>query len=290
MLWKKITAIVTNRKLDQDTLDALEEGLITSDLGPVVAAQLVEELAKGRFGKDIAEEELKSILAAQIEKILQKSGGVGIDTLAVGDAPRVVVMVGVNGSGKTTSIAKLARHFTARGKKLVLGAGDTFRAAAVEQLGEWAKRTGADFMSRETGADSAAVAFDTVDRAKRDHADMAIIDTAGRVHNRQDLMQELEKIIRVIKKADPTAPHAVILTLDATIGQNAIAQVEAFHAAVPLTGLVVTKLDGSARAGVVVALAARFGIPILAIGTGEGENDLQPFDPIEFSRSLVFEK
>lgn len=290
MLWKKISDIVTKRPLDRAMLDALEEGLITSDLGPVVAAELIAELENARFGKDITADEVRDILAVQIAAILQKTPRMSIEALAGGDTPRVVLVLGVNGSGKTTTIGKLARHFTAAGKKVMLAAGDTFRAAAVEQLGEWARRTGAAFVARETGADSAAVAFDAVTRANGDKTDIVFIDTAGRVHNRHDLMQELEKIVRVIKKADLTAPHHVVLTLDATIGQNALVQLEVFHATVPVTGLVVTKLDGSARAGVVVALARRFNIPILAIGTGEGGDDLQPFDPKEFAQRLVFGK
>jgi fused signal recognition particle receptor len=275
---------VTKKPLDQAGLDRLEEILIEADLGPTLAAKLVEEFASTRFGKEVSADEIKTALAAQIEKILQP---VAKPLSIEGHKPFVMLMVGVNGSGKTTTIGKLAQHYTQDGKKVVLAAGDTFRAAAVEQLKLWGTRTGATVIAKGQDADSAAVAFEAVQQAQSDNADILMIDTAGRLHTKANLMEELSKIDRVIKKQIPDAPHAVILTLDATIGQNALTQIEQFHAAIPLTGLVVTKLDGSARGGVVVALAEKFKLPIIAIGVGESAEDMQPFDSKEFSNSLM---
>lgn len=276
---------VTKRPLDQAALDALEEALIAADLGPSLAAHLVADFAKTRFGKEVSEMEIKQALAKQIDAILAPvAKPLVIDPQ---HKPFVILMIGVNGSGKTTTIGKLAQHYGTQGKKVVLAAGDTFRAAAVEQLQEWGARTGAEVIAKGHGADSAAVAFEALEKAKIMHADIVMIDTAGRLHNKANLMEELGKIVRVINKQIPDAPHAVLLTLDATIGQNAIAQIEQFHAVIPVTGLIVTKLDGSARGGVVVALADRFKLPVVAIGVGETAQDLQPFESQDFSESLL---
>ncbi len=297
-LTQGIVDAVTKRPLDQSALDELEEVLIMADLGPSLAARLVEDFGKNRFGKQVTESEVKQALAEQITEILKavtpatEPGSSGdilarIPGQARDDGLRVILMVGVNGSGKTTTIGKLAAQFTSAGNKVVLAAGDTFRAAAVEQLRIWSERTGATFISKGQEADAAAVAFEAVEAAQREGADVLLIDTAGRLQNKTQLMDELAKIVRVIQKRLPDAPHATILTLDATTGQNALAQVEEFSRIAPLTGLVVTKLDGSARAGMVVALAEKFALPILGVGVGEGVADLQPFDAAEFSHRLL---
>jgi fused signal recognition particle receptor len=276
---------VTKRPLDQSALDELEESLIMADLGPQLAAKLVADFAKTRFGKEVTEQEVRQALAVQIEEILQPVA----QSMVIDETirPFVLLMVGVNGSGKTTTIGKLAQKFTGHGKKLVLAAGDTFRAAAVEQLQVWGNRTGATVIAKELNSDAAAVAFEAVQQAQIQQADMVMVDTAGRLHNKANLMEELAKIQRVLQKADLNAPHMTLLTLDATIGQNAIAQVEEFNRIVPLSGLVVTKLDGSARAGIVVALANRFKLPIFAIGVGEGADDFQPFHAGDFAKVLM---
>lgn len=275
----------TKRLLDQDALDRLEEILIAADLGPGLAARLVADFADTRFNSEVTGAEVKTALAAQVERILQPVA----QKLAIDDSkkPFVILMVGVNGSGKTTTIGKLAQHYTQAGKKVVLAAGDTFRAAAVEQLQMWGQRTNATVIAKGLNTDAAAVAFEALQAAQQENADIVLIDTAGRLHTKSNLMEELSKMARVIKKQIPDAPHAVVLTLDATIGQNAVTQVEQFDAAIPLTGLVVTKLDGSARGGVVVALAEKFKKPIIAVGVGEGAADLQPFDAGQFSRALL---
>lgn len=276
----------TKRLLDQAALDRLEEILIEADLGPTLAAKLVQDFSDTRFGSEVTGEEVKNALATQIAAILQPVA----KPLSIDDnnkRPFVILMVGVNGSGKTTTIGKLAQQFTQAGNKVVMAAGDTFRAAAVEQLQMWGQRTGATVIAKGLNTDSAAVAFEAVQQAQSDHADIVLVDTAGRLHTKSNLMEELTKISRVIQKQIPDAPHAVVLTLDATIGQNAVTQVEQFNMAVPLSGLIVTKLDGSARGGVVVSLAERFNLPVFAIGVGEGADDLQPFDADEFARALV---
>jgi fused signal recognition particle receptor len=276
---------VTKRPLDQAMLDELEEALIAADLGPVLATQIVDDFATSRFGKDVSGDEIKQALAGQVTRVLQP---VAKPLLIPADKrPFVMLMIGVNGSGKTTTIGKLATQFGAQGKKIIVAAGDTFRAAAVEQLNIWAERSGAAIVEKGLNSDPAAVAFAALEQAERDNADIVMIDTAGRLQNQQNLMDELAKIQRVIQKKIPDAPHAVILTLDSTIGQNALQQIELFNAIVPLTGLVVTKLDGSARAGVVVAIAQKFKIPIIAVGVGEKAADLQAFDAEEFARALV---
>lgn len=284
-LTEGLTSVFAKRKLDDETLAELEEALIAADLGPSVAAQLVADFAKNRFGKDIAENEIKEALAAQIANILRPCAKpLAIDP---GAKPFTILMVGVNGTGKTTTIGKLAQHYREQGLSVMMAAGDTFRAAAIEQLKIWGDRAGVPVVSGAQGGDSAALAFQALERARKERTDILLIDTAGRLHNKNDLMQELAKIVRVIKKLDPSAPHATILTLDATTGQNAHAQVETFRELAQVTGLIVTKLDGSAKGGVLVALADRFGLPIHAIGVGESAADLQPFSAEDFARSLV---
>ncbi len=277
--------LVTKRPLDQAMLDALEEALIAGDLGPSVAVQLVDDFATTRFGKDVSADEIKQALAAQVTQLLMPVAKPLV--IPADKKPFVMLMVGVNGSGKTTTIGKLATQFGGQGHKIIVAAGDTFRAAAVEQLTVWSERSGATIVEKGLNSDPAAVAFAALEQAEREGTDIVMIDTAGRLQNQQNLMEELAKIRRVIEKKIPDAPHAVILTLDATIGQNAIPQIELFNSIVPITGLVITKLDGSARAGVVVAIAQKFKIPIIAVGVGEKAADLQAFDAAEFAKALV---
>ncbi|MGE0095744.1 MAG: signal recognition particle-docking protein FtsY [Alphaproteobacteria bacterium] len=284
-LTQGITGIFTGRKLDQAMLDELEELLIAADLGPATAAKVVKEFGRTRFGKDIAETEVREALAEEIAKILAPVAvPLSIDPAR---KPHVVLVVGVNGTGKTTTIGKLAKQMRDDGRSVMLCAGDTFRAAAIDQLKVWGERTGAAVIAREPGANAAGLVYDALAEAKAKGADVLIIDTAGRLHNKADLMAELDKVIRVIRKLDPDAPHSTLLTIDATTGQNAHAQVEIFQKTAPITGLVVTKLDGSARGGVLVALADRFKMPVNAIGVGEGVEDLRPFDPKDFARGLM---
>jgi fused signal recognition particle receptor len=280
-----ITKIFTDAKLDLATLEALEELLITADLGPDLAAELIQNFDKERFNKNITGAEVRTELSARIAKILNPvAKPLVIDT---SKKPFVILVVGVNGAGKTTTIGKLAQKYKSDGLNVMLAAGDTFRAAAIEQLQVWGNRAGVPVISKTQGADSAALAHEAVLAARAANADVLLIDTAGRLHNKSDLMAELEKILRVIKKQTPDAPHAVLLVLDATTGQNAISQTKTFKDMVAVTGLVVTKLDGTAKAGVVVALARQFGLPIHAIGVGEQAEDLSAFDAIEFSKSLL---
>lgn len=280
--------LVTRKKLDQDMLDELEELLITADLGPKTAAKLIEEFGKDRFGKDISEQEIKEALAASIAHILKPVAGQMLMDCEQDTGPFTVLVCGVNGVGKTTTIGKIAHnlHYD-EGKTVVMAAGDTFRAAAIEQLQIWAERAGASFLAKDVGADAASVAYEAYEKAKEEGADVLFIDTAGRLHNKSNLMAELEKIIRVLKKQDENLPHAVLLVLDATTGQNAHEQVRTFKEMVNVTALAVTKLDGSAKGGVVVSLADRFGLPICYVGVGEQAGDLQPFHPDEFAKSLV---
>ncbi|WAC28673.1 signal recognition particle-docking protein FtsY [Ancylobacter sp. SL191] len=280
-----ITDLFTKRKLDATTLEDLEDILIRADLGVETSARIAEAVGKGRYEKGIDPEEVRALVAAEIEAVLTPiATPLSFETTS---KPFVLLMVGVNGSGKTTTIGKLASTLRAQGKKVVLAAGDTFRAAAIEQLKVWADRTGATIVSREPGADAAGVAFDGLAKARADGADVLIIDTAGRLQNRAELMAELEKVVRVIKKQEPGAPHAVVLTLDATVGQNALSQVEAFTRVAGVTGLVMTKLDGTARGGILVAIAAKHRLPVHLIGVGEGIDDLQPFAARDFARAIV---
>jgi len=280
-----LTAAFTKRKLDDEALEELEDMLIAADLGPAVAARLIANFRKTRFGKEVSDNEIRESLATEIAKILTP---VAIPlTPDIDRKPFVILMTGVNGAGKTTTIGKLAAFYRDYGLTPTLAAGDTFRAAAVEQLQIWGQRSGSPVISAPPNTDAASLAHDALVKAKASNADILLIDTAGRLHNKTALMEELRKIIRVIRKIDPTAPHATLLTLDATIGQNAITQVKTFKDMVELTGLVVTKLDGSARAGIVVALADTFKLPVHAVGTGEQAADLRPFDATEFARALV---
>jgi fused signal recognition particle receptor len=282
---ESITGLFTKKKLDQATLNDLEDALIQADLGVSVAARLVEKLGKERFGKEVTDEEVRAAFADDIAEILAP---VAVQ-LAVDPArkPHVVLVIGVNGSGKTTTIAKMAHLFKGEGRKVMLAAGDTFRAAAVEQLKVWGDRAGVPVVSKQTGADAAGLAYEALEKAKAEGCDVLLIDTAGRLHNKTNLMEELAKIVRVIRKLDPTAPHSSLLVLDATVGQNAHAQVETFKSLSPVDALVLTKLDGSAKGGVLVALAEKFKLPVVAIGVGEGIDDLRPFEARAFARSLM---
>jgi fused signal recognition particle receptor len=282
---ESITGLFTKKKLDQETLNDLEDALIQADLGVTVAARLVEKLGKERFGKEVTDEEVRAAFADDIAEILQP---VAIPLkIDAAHKPHVVLVIGVNGSGKTTTIAKMAHLFKVEGKSVILAAGDTFRAAAVEQLKVWGDRAGVPVIARQTGADAAGLAYEALEKAKAEGCDVLLIDTAGRLHNKTNLMEELAKIVRVIRKLDPSAPHSSLLVLDATVGQNAHAQVETFKALSPVDALVVTKLDGSAKGGVLVALAERFKLPVVAIGVGETIDDLRPFEARSFARSLM---
>lgn len=273
------------RKLDGEAVADLEELLIQADLGPATAAKLASALTKRRFEREVDEGEIRTALAEEIAVILAPVAKPL--TLGAGHKPHVVLVVGVNGSGKTTTIGKIAQQLRAEKKRVTLAAGDTFRAAAIDQLKIWGERTGCPVVARQPGADAAGLAFEALEQAKARGDDALLVDTAGRLQNKTELMAELAKIIRVLKKVDATAPHTVLLVLDANIGQNAHQQVEAFRSIAQVTGLAVTKLDGTAKGGVVVALAERFGLPVHAIGVGEGADDLRPFDPKDFARSLV---
>jgi len=279
-----LTDLVRKRQLDAALLDEVEDALIRADLGTATAARISDIIGQGRYDKDISADDLKAVIAAEVEKVLTP---VAKPLSIEGAKPFVILVSGVNGSGKTTTIGKLAAKLQREGKKVMLAAGDTFRAAAIEQLKIWGGRVGAKVIAHEQGSDPAGVAFDAVTAAKAEGADVLLIDTAGRLQNRAELMDELEKILRVMKKVDPSAPHAVLLVLDATVGQNAISQVEVFGKIAGVTGLVMTKLDGTARGGILVAIAEKFGLPIHFIGVGESIDDLQPFTAREFSRAMA---
>jgi fused signal recognition particle receptor len=277
--------LVTKRRLDAAMVEELEETLIRADLGVSAAARIAAAVGEGRYDKAISADEVKTVLASEVEKTLASvAQPLAIDTAK---KPFVILVVGVNGSGKTTTIGKLAAKLRAEGRSIVLAAGDTFRAAAIEQLKIWGQRVGANVVAREQGADSAGLVFDAIANAKAENADVLLIDTAGRLQNRSELMSELEKVVRVIRKADPGAPHAVLLVLDATVGQNALSQVEVFQKTAGVTGLVMTKLDGTARGGILVAIAEKFGLPVHFIGVGESVDDLEPFAARDFARALV---
>jgi fused signal recognition particle receptor len=282
-LGSAISDLVSKRKLDAAAIDDLKNELIRVDLGVETAARITKALSEGRYEKDIAEDEIKTVLAGEIEKSL---AGVA-KPLEVTARPFVILVVGVNGSGKTTTIGKLAARYRAQGKSVLLAAGDTFRAAAIDQLKIWGARSGASVVARAPGSDPAGLMFDAVTQARNESIDIVIADTAGRLQNRAELMGELEKIVRVIRKVSPDAPHAVLLVLDATVGQNALSQVETFGKIAGVTGLVMTKLDGSARGGILVALATKFGLPVHFIGVGEGIDDLNDFTARDFARALV---
>jgi len=282
---EQVVAAIVKRPLDQAMLDDLEEMLIEADLGPAAAGRVAEAFGKARFGREASESEIKASLAEAVAaELLPRQGR--FDPLS-GPKPYVVLFVGVNGSGKTTTLGKIAADLRGRGAKVLIAAGDTFRAAAVEQLKIWADRSGADFISRPTGSDAAGLAFDVLEQARSGDYDVLLIDTAGRLQNKSGLMDELLKIVRVLKKIDPEAPHETLLVLDATVGRNALSQENIFGNTAGVTGIVMTKLDGTARGGVLVPVAQASDAPIKLIGVGEGIEDLQPFDAVAFSRSLV---
>lgn len=280
-----ITGLFTKRRLDDEALEDLEELLIGADLGVGTATRITEVLARTRFNQEVTADEVRGFVADEVATLLQPVA----QTITIHEAhkPHVILVCGVNGSGKTTTIAKLAHLFKSVGLEVVLAAGDTFRAAAIEQLQIWGQRAGCEVIARATGADAASLAYDAYAQARSQRADILLIDTAGRLHNKSDLMAELQKIERVLKKLDPAAPHDCVLVLDATVGQNAHAQVEVFREMVNVTGLVVTKVDGSAKGGVVVALAEKFALPVYAVGVGEGMEDMRAFDARAFARSLL---
>ncbi|MCX7588601.1 signal recognition particle-docking protein FtsY [Phenylobacterium sp. 58.2.17] len=282
---EQVVSTFTKQPLDQAKLDELEEMLIEADLGPHSAARITQRFSDEKFGKSVDEREIKEALAEAIGAELESREGEF--TPLSGPRPYVVMFIGVNGSGKTTTLGKIAADLTSRGAKVLVVAGDTFRAAAVEQLKIWAERSGADFMSRPTGSDAAGLAFDAVERAKAQGYDVVLIDTAGRLQNKQGLMDELLKVIRVVKKVEPEAPHETLLVLDATVGRNALAQENIFGNQIGVSGIVMTKLDGTARGGVLVPVAQASDSPIKLIGVGEGIDDLQPFKARAFARTLV---
>lgn len=282
---QSITDVFTKRKLDAAALEELEEMLLRADLGMPAATRIIDRLSRGRFDREIEGAEIKAALASEVEASLTKvARPLEIDKAA---KPFVILVVGVNGSGKTTTIAKLTAKFRDEGRSVMLAAGDTFRAAAVEQLKIWGGRLGVEVISRDTGADAAGLAFDAVTAAKAAGADILMMDTAGRLQNRTELMAELEKIVRVMRKVDADAPHAVLLVLDATVGQNALSQVEIFSRVAGVTGLVMTKLDGTARGGILVAIADKFALPIHFIGVGESADDLEPFAARDFALAIA---
>jgi len=279
-----IASLVTKRRLDGAMLDEIEEVLIRADLGVDVAARITAAVGEGRYDKEISADEVKEVVAAEVEKVMTPVAR-PLDVTAA--APFVVLVVGVNGSGKTTTIGKLAARYRTEGRKVMIAAGDTFRAAAIDQLKIWGERTGAPVISSTPGADAASLAFEAVTAAKAQGIDVLLIDTAGRLQNKTELMSELDKIVRVMRKVEASAPHAVLLVLDATVGQNALMQVEAFRQTAGVTGLVMTKLDGTARGGILVAIAAKHKLPVHFIGVGEGVDDLAPFSAQDFARAIA---
>ena len=282
---QNIAVIFTKRKLDSETLQELEDLLIQADLGVDTAARITDALATGRHGKEITTEEVRAVLATEVERVLAPVAKPLL--IPRGEGVQVILVVGVNGTGKTTTIGKLAQSLASQGSRIMMAAGDTFRAAAIEQLKIWGERTGAEVVARNVGADAAGLAYDALTRAREKDSDVLLIDTAGRLQNKQALMDELEKVIRVLRKIDATAPHHVLLVLDATTGQNALNQVEVFKDKAGVTGLIMTKLDGTARGGILVAISAKFGLPVHAIGVGEGIEDLSEFDAGEFARAIA---
>jgi fused signal recognition particle receptor len=280
-----ISGVFTKRRLDEDTLQDLEDVLIRADLGMETALRVTDALASGRYGRDVSDVEVKAIMAEEVEKVLSP---VALPLeLDLGHKPHVVLVVGVNGTGKTTTIGKLAAKLTAGGLKVTLAAGDTFRAAAIEQLKIWGERTGSAVIASKLGADAAGLAYEAFAKAREDGSDVLIIDTAGRLQNKAELMAELEKIVRVLGKLDPEAPHTVLQTVDATTGQNALNQVEIFRNVAGVNGLVMTKLDGTARGGILVAIAAKYKLPVYFIGVGEQVDDLEPFSASDFARAIA---
>jgi fused signal recognition particle receptor len=284
-LGSAVADLVTKRKLDRAMLEDIEDVLLRADLGTEVAARIAEAVGKGRYDKAISADEVKDVVATEVEKVLAPvAKPLEIDTAR---APFVILVVGVNGSGKTTTIGKLAAKLAAEGRRVMLAAGDTFRAAAIEQLKVWGERAKAPVIAGSQGSDAASLAFNALSSAKDQKIDVLLVDTAGRLQNKAELMNELEKVVRVMRKVDATAPHAVLLVLDATVGQNALSQVEAFHRTAGVTGLVMTKLDGTARGGILVALAEKHKLPVHFIGVGEGIEDLSPFTANDFARAIA---
>lgn len=280
-----VTGIFTKRKLDGETLQELEDLLISSDLGFDAAVEITEAIARDRYDKEVSPEEINAILASEVARTLKPvEVPFEIDT---SKKPFITLVVGVNGAGKTTTIGKIAAKMKAEGKSVMLAAGDTFRAAAIEQLGVWGERVDCPVIQTKVGGDAAGLAFEAIEKARASGTDLLMIDTAGRLQNKSDLMSELEKVIRVIRKLDDTAPHATLLVLDATTGQNALNQVEVFGRTAGVTGLIMTKLDGTARGGILVAIAKKFGLPVHMIGVGEGIEDLQTFSADDFARALA---
>jgi fused signal recognition particle receptor len=280
-----ITGIFTKKKLEAATLEDLEDLLIEADLGIATAENIITTLRKGRFAKDIGADDVRAVLKAEVERVLAPVAKPL--TVSSSHKPHVILVVGVNGAGKTTTIGKLASQFRAEGRKVMLAAADTFRAAAIDQLGIWGERTGAHVVSGAVGGDAAGLVFDALGKAREEGADVLIVDTAGRLQNKEGLMEELAKIVRVLKKLDPSSPHDVLLVLDATTGQNALSQVDVFRERAGVTGLVMTKLDGTARGGILVAISAKHALPVHAIGVGESVDDLQPFDAGEFAQAIA---
>ena len=280
-----VADLVAKRKLDRAMLEDIEDVLLRADLGTDVAARIADAVGAGRYDKAISVDEVKSVVATEVEKVLSPVA----KPLAIDAArrPFVILVVGVNGSGKTTTIGKLSAKFSAEGRKVMLAAGDTFRAAAIEQLKIWGERSKSPVIAGAQGSDSAGLVFNALTAAKQQNFDVLLIDTAGRLQNKAELMNELEKVVRVIQKVDASAPHAVLLVLDATVGQNALSQVEAFHRTAGVTGLVMTKLDGTARGGILVALAERHNLPVHFIGVGEGLDDLAPFAAKDFAKAIA---
>ena len=284
-LGQDFTSLFSKRRLDEAALEELEDILISADLGPAVAAEVVARLRDEKFEREVEASEIRTALADVVGEILSPvAKALNIDP---GNRPHIILVVGVNGTGKTTTIGKMAKHLVEGGQKVVLAAGDTFRAAAIEQLQIWGARTGASVVARAVGSDAAAVAFEAIEQARAEDADIVLIDTAGRLQNKDHLMAELVKIRRVVQKLDDNGPHDVVLVLDATTGQNTLNQVDVFGEVAGVTGLAMTKLDGTARGGVLVAVAKRFGLPVHFIGLGENADDLQPFDAEEFARALT---
>ena len=280
-----VADLVTKRKLDSAMLEDIEDVLLRADLGTEVAARIAKAVGVGRYDKSISPDDVKTVVASEVEKVL--AGVAKPLTIDAAQKPFVILVVGVNGSGKTTTIGKLAAKLTAEGRKVMLAAGDTFRAAAIEQLKIWGERTRSPVVAGAQGSDSASLAFNALTAAREGQLDVLLIDTAGRLQNKAELMNELEKVVRVIKKVDATAPHAVLLVLDATVGQNALSQVEAFHRTAGVTGLVMTKLDGTARGGILVALAEKHRLPVHFIGVGQGIDDLAPFTARDFAQAIA---
>ena len=280
-----VADLVTKRKLDRAMLDDIEDVLLRADLGTAVAERIAAAVGEGRYDKAISADEVKTVVATEVEKVLAPVA----QPLVIDETqkPFVILVVGVNGSGKTTTIGKLAAKLSAEGRKVMMAAGDTFRAAAIDQLKVWGERTGSPVIAGAQGSDSASLAFNALTEARNDRRDVLLIDTAGRLQNKAELMNELEKMVRVIRRVDESYPHAVLLVLDATVGQNALSQVEAFHRTAGVTGLVMTKLDGTARGGILVALAEKHKLPVHFIGVGEGFDDLAPFTARDFARAVA---